>query len=297
MATAKAVTKNTRSVRFRFRYQVMLMSVLAGLLLVVANSAIWINHNIFNTQAFTTTAVNSLTSESSRQAFATEIVDRALAERPVLKRVAGNTATKLVSGLLGTDQFNQVLETTVGKVQVYVTSKEQKSVAVDISGIKNTIGTLLVVADNSGLADTDQASDRVTNLPNELTLVDEQNIPSFYTYGLVFLWLAPICGLLAVGLLVYPYIRRPSRYYRIAVVQGVAVAGAGLLSLLVGPLFRPPALSSVTSPNMRIVVGNLYDAFIATFNQQAMYLVIIGVLLAVLPISVHYGYQWYSKRK
>lgn len=293
MATKKAPTPNRP--RFAFRYQLILTAILAGLLLVVANSAIWVNRQVFNTQNFTSTAVTAVTSDSSRQALASEIVDRALADRPVVKNVAGNTATRLVSGLLGTSQFNEALTKAVGKIQVYVTSKEQKSVSLDLSGVKNTVNTLLTIADNRG-ADTDQASQRVNNIPDELVLVDADNIPSFYSLGVALLWLAPLCLVLAIGLLAYPYIRHPEQYYQIALVQGVAIVGAGLLSLLVGPLFRPPALARVLSPNMRIVIGNLYDAFIATFNKQSAYLVAFGLIVMVVPLAVHYGLVWYGKR-
>jgi hypothetical protein len=100
-----------------------------------------------------------------------------------------------------------------------------------------------------------------------------------------------------MGLLAYPYFRNRNKYYQIALMQGSVLAVAGLLSLLLGPLFRPPVLSNVTSPNMRIVVGNMYDAFINIFNSQAYTFITIGVLLAILPVSVHYGLQFYSKKK
>lgn len=291
MATPKTTSK------FPFRYQVILTAILAGLLLVVANSAIWVNRSIFDTTTFTNTAVASITSESSRQALAGEIVDRALADRPLVKNVAGNTATKLISGLLGSNQFNQVLTKAVGKIQVYVTSENQETVALDLSGVKGTVGTLLTVADNRGVADTENATNRLNTIPDELVLVNADNIPSFYKAGVALLWIAPICVITALGLLVYPYVRHRNRYHRIALVQGATVVMAGILSLLVGPLFRPPALSSVTSPNMRIVVGNLYDAFIASFNQQAYWLIGAGLILAILPVSIRFGLQKYGQIK
>jgi len=88
-----------------------------------------------------------------------------------------------------------------------------------------------------------------------------------------------------------------SRYYRIAMVQGAALVMAGLLSLLVGPLFRPPALANITSPNLRIVVGNLYDSFIMSFNQQSMVMIGVGVILACAPLGAHYAFQWYTRNK
>lgn len=275
--------------RLSFRGQMILTSIFAALLLIIANSAIWVNQSIFNTNNFTNTAVSSLTSESSRQAMATEVVDRALADRPVAKQVAGPTATRLVSGLLGTDQFNKVLTTAVGKLQIYLTSQQRReNITVNLSGVKNVLNTLIGVADTAG-ADTNQASQRLQNVPDQITLLNGNNIPNFYSYGLVFLWLGPIAALLALGLLLFPYWRRRQDYVKISLIQGGVVVAAGLLSLLIGPLFRPPVLSSVNSSNMRVVIGNLYDAFISRFNHQSYVLILIGILLAFVPLAVSYG--------
>jgi hypothetical protein len=281
--------------KIKFMHQVVLTAVIAALLLFVANTAIWANRAIFDTSTFTNTAVSSLTSDSSRQALAQEVVDRALADRPIVKNIAGNTATKLVGGLLGTSQFNAVLEKAVGKLQVYLTSNEQKSISVDLSGVKGTVEKLVGVANDKG-ANTDNVEDRLSTIPDEIVLVNADNIPSFYTYGLIFLWLGPISALLALGLLVYPYLRDRTKYYKIAIIQGVALVVAGLVSLLVGPLVRPPALANITSPNMRIVVGNLYDSFISIFNQQAYWLIAAGILLACVPSAVRYGLRLANKR-
>lgn len=294
MASAKTQPRRTG---LAFRYQVLLSSILAGILLLIANSAIWMNRSIFDTAAFTSTAVSSVTSESSRQALANEIVDRALADRPIVKNAVGNTATRLIGGLLGSSQFNEVLTRAVGKIQVYVTSEEQKDVGIDLTGVKGTVSTLLGVADNRGVADTSAASERLNNIPDELVIVNADNIPSFYKAGLALLWLAPISALTAIGMLAYPYVRRRNLYYKIAAVQGSIIAFTGLMALLVGPLFRPPALASVTSPNMRIVVGNLYDSFIATFNQQAYWLVGVGFVIATIPLIVHFGLKKYAQVK
>ena len=76
------VKKANRSKKFRFGFwpQAVLTASVAALFLTVANSAIWMNRAIFDTNRFTKTAVASFTSESSRNALANEVVDRALAD-------------------------------------------------------------------------------------------------------------------------------------------------------------------------------------------------------------------------
>ena len=178
-----------------------------------------------------------------------------------------------------------------------MTSNQRKTVAIDLTGVKSVVNTLVSVADTAGVSPTDGMADqKVATLPDELVLIDANSVPSFYTYGLVFLWLGPICAILALALLAYSYIRNKSQYVKIALLQGAAITIVGLLSLLTGPLFRPPLLSAVTSPNMRIVVGNLYDSFIAIFNSQASVMVSLGLTLALVPLAVSYSLGLYKKK-
>lgn len=287
MPKKKANTAQNRDVKFWRRS--IITGFLAAALLVVANSAFWVNRQIFDTNNFTTTAVASVTSDSSREAIANEVVDTALKDRPIIRQVAGPTAVKLVSSLLGTNQFNNILTVAVDKIQVYLTSENQESIVLNLSSIKSTLNSLIGLAGESN----SQASTDLQNVPDQIVLVNADNIPSFYKYGLLFLWLGPISAIVALVLLAYPYIRSRSRYYVVAVVQGALIAVMGMLAMFIGPLFRPPVLANIQSANMRVVVGNLYDAFIATFNSQSMWLIWGGVVIAVVPAAVHFGLRYY----
>lgn len=276
----------------KFWRRLAVTGVIASLLLVIANSAFWINKNIFDTDNFTKIAVTSVTSESSRQAIANEVVDRALQDKPIVKQIAGPTAVKLVGSLLSTDQFTKVLEVSVSKLQVYLTSSDQQSIVLNLSGVKSVFGQVISLAGDAN----SNAEAKVNNVPDQIVLVNAENIPSFYKYGLVFLWLGPIAGILAIALLAYPYIRDRSRYYIIAATQGAMLIVVGYLCQLLGPLFKPPLLANIPSANSRVVVGNLYDAFIGSFNSQSLLLVKLGFALALLPLGVHYGLKIYSQR-
>lgn len=284
--------KTTKLPQATFWRRLIITGFFASLLLVLANTAFWVNRNIFDTDTFTSIAVTSITSESSRQAIANEVVDRALQDRPIIKEVAGPTATKLVSSLLGTDQFNKVLETAISRLQVYLTSNSRESIVVNLSGVKNVLESLITIAGktNSNLETT------VSSVPDQITLVNADNIPDFYKYGLAFLWIGPIAAVLAALLLVYPYIRDRSRYYIIAPAQGAMITAMGFLCLLIGPLVKPPVLANIPSANSRVVVGNIYDAFISTFNSQSLLLVKVGIALAVVPLLVRYGLKLYHAR-
>lgn len=283
-------TVQKKSSQASFWRRTIITGVFAALLLLIANSAYWANRTIFDTDTFTEIAVTSVTSESSRQAIASEVVDRALGEQPIIKQIAGPTATKLVSSLLGTDQFTKVLETAVSKLQVYLTSSNQESVVLNLSGVKNTFESLISLA---GKENT-EAQTKISAVPDQITLINADNIPDFYKYGVALLWIGPIAGILALALLIYPYVRDRSRYYIIAATQGALLVVTGYLCLLIGPLFKPPVLANIPSANSRIVIGNLYDAFLNTFNSQSLVLVKLGLALALIPLALRYGIRFYN---
>lgn len=268
------------------------LSILAGILLVIANSAIWVNRYVFDNDNFTSVVTQSITSESSRQAIAQGVTDRVFEDRPALKNVAGNVSTNIVSGLLGTSQANNAISTVVSKLQALVTTDNPQDIAIELGGVKSGLTQLYDVATNLGR----QPKVDPNNIPDQIVLVEADQIPNFYKISVVFLWLAPLAFIGAVVALVYPYVRNKREYKAIMMIQGACVAAAGLLALLVGPLFRPPLLANVERASGRTVIGNLYDAFIATFNQQA--LVVIGLGLLVLVIgTVLFGYQLYKNKR
>lgn len=264
----------------------------AALLFVIVNSALWVNRYIFNTQNFTQITTQSLTSESSRQAIAQAITNRALEGYPTVRNLVNNSAVNIISGVLGSDQFGTVLQKTVTKLQVVVTSNNQESIAIDLSGPKMVITQVINV-----VGERREINVNPDNIPSEIVLLDVNNIPNFYKYGVFFLWVGPIALIGAVVLTAVPYLKLRQNYKLIMVVQGGALLVVSLLALLVGPLLRPPLLANLDRQEARVVVGNLYDAFIATFNTQTTSLIIAAliVLLAAVGLIVYSAVR--NKRK
>lgn len=276
----------------RFRRNVILTGIVAGLFIVIANSAVWANRYLSDTDRFTATAVASLTSESSTDALATEIVDTALADYPTIKGLVDDTAINFISGLLGSGRMEQALTKVVGRVQIFLTSPQKPPVVINLEGAKDTVNKLIQLSGREGETKIDP-----DKIPNEITVFDPAKFPNFYQYTVVLTWLSPLLALGALGLLAWPYLKDRSRYKEIMVIQGVCVAVAGLLALLVGPLFRPMLLSNIQSANMRVVVGNLFDAFVATFNSQTMYVIGAGLLSVAVVTGITVAQHYKSKPK
>lgn len=271
--------------------RLIITSLIAGMLLAIVNSAVWINRQIFDTKAFTETAVTAITSESSRDAIGARITDEALKDNPVAKNIAGDRVANLVSGLLGTDQAEKLLAAAVSRLQIYLTSNNQQDVDIELSGLKSTVTRVIEI---SGV---EPRRIDPSKIPDRLVLVEEKNVPNLYTYGVVVSWLAPLGLLAALILIAVPYLWDRKHYVQIMFVHGALLISVGLISLLLGPLLRPPALEPFHNPNGREVVGNIYDAFISTFNTQTAAFVYIGVLLCLAALLVHFLPRLKRQRK
>lgn len=263
------------------------LAILAGMLLVISNSAVWVNNYIFNEYNFSQVVSTSLTSESSRQAIAEGVTDKVFQDRPVLKRVAGNVSTNIISGLLNTSQADTAIQEVTRRLNVVVTSSSRDPVVIDLSGVKNILTQLVDVSASLGREPQVDPS----TIPNEITVLERNALPNFYKWGVAFLWIAPIAFVGALAALAYPYFKHREFTRIIIVMQGACITAVGLFALLVGPLFRPPLLSNLKTSSGRVVVGNLYDAFIATFNAQTRILIGVGVaMMAVGGLIYAYGF-------
>jgi energy-converting hydrogenase Eha subunit E len=260
--------------------KVVWVSLIAGLLLLITNSAVWVNRQIFNASNFTSIVTESITSESSRAAIAQNITDKIFAERPIAKRVAGDFSTKIIGGLLNTDQFSNVLSTAAERMQVYVTSDNQEDVTVELGAVKDIITQLTAVSESLGR----EASIDSNNIPDQILLIEEENVPDLYSVSVIMLWLAPVTLVGALLLLAYPYFKKWGKPNKILLSQGAIIIAVSFMGYLVGPLFRPPVLSQINVEN-RVVIGNLYDAFIATYNNQTISLTLIGLALIIIGLA------------
>lgn len=264
--------------------RVIITSIIAGVLLLVVNSAIWVNRQVFDQNNFTRTTVASLTSQSSRDALAGKIVDEALQNYPRIQNITDDSLTKIISGLLDGDRVQTLLSKSVSKLHIYLTSNNQQDVVINLSGIKNTINKLVEIL-GQDQADG-QVLQRVENTPDQIVLIDKKNVPDLYKYGIFFSFIAPFAFLIAIGLLAFPYIKDRANYLTIMLTQGVVIALVGIFSLLIGPIFKPAVLSSVQDPNGRIIVENLYNDFIATFDSQSLWLIVSGILMCVSVFGI-----------
>ncbi len=186
--------------------------------------------------------------------------------------------------MLDGDRVESVLSKTISKLHIYVTSANQEDVTIDLTGLKDVINRLVEVSDRAQRESPNLQ--KLENIPDQIVLVQADNVPDFYNYGVAMTFIAPFAFLAAVMLLAYPYIRNFKNYLSIMTAQGLALIFIGFAALLIGPIFRPITLGPIQDANARVIAGNLYDSFIATFNSQTSVLIIIGLVACLSALGI-----------
>lgn len=285
------MAKSTNPTQKLSTIKLTLLTVAASLLLLISNSAIWFNRNIFDTANFTEITSTALLSQASRDAMATGITDRVLQNRPAIKGIVDDRLIKLISSLLDTSLVHGSVDRSITFLHTTVTSKDPQPVTLDLSGTKATISRIMAVVNTQTDRSPEEQRVDLNDVPDEITLLDPTNLPNIYVMGTVLLWLGPLTMLLALGIFGYLIYRmrgdRAGKRNMLLIVTA-ALTLTGLLALLVGPLFRPPVLAQITAPNLRVVTANVYDAFASTFTDQTNTMFVLALLTGLAAAWVHF---------
>lgn len=248
----------------------------AALTLFFAQSSYWVNHTVFNQENFTRITTTALLSESSRDAVATSVVNASLNDKPIIKRIAGERAQSLISGLLGTDLSTQAVTALTNKTYAYTTSSNRQDIAIDLTAIKTPITTIVDLAESKGV---DVPQTRI-QLPDQIVLLESDAFPDLSGGVKAMLWLGPLFWLSTIILFgLYIYLGRKN-YAKRVYTAGLAVIVVAVLGLLANPFVPPPIAAAVPNIDLRPVAENLAAGFLAPFQTQMYYM--LGATLVVL---------------
>ncbi len=271
----ESVKDSNKSLWQRIRTVVLLTIV--GVLITIAQTAWWINHTIYDTETFSDITTTALTAESSRVAIANEIVSQSFANKPVLQATLGKSATKLIASLLETDQATNAIEKVTTKVQIILTSEKREAVTFNLVPLKKGLVVISAIAERADKPIEVDASE----IPDTITLIKGNETPKLYKINQTLLFLAPISIFASIGLLGYLLYSGRKRIYKVLLQIGIMLIAIAAIGFSTGPLIRPPVLSLVNNANARIILGNLYDGFIAPFNAQMATMGAVGILVII----------------
>lgn len=269
----------------------ILLLIVASVSLFLAQSSYWINHTVFNQQNFTSLVSEAVLTPESRDAIASQVVDSALQNRPVAKKVIGDRAEKLVSSLLGSDFANQAVNKVVGATYKYLTTPDRQDIKLELTGITAPISTILNLAQQGD----SNVAQRIDSIPDEIVLVQSDAFPDLSRTVSTMLWLGPLFWLLTVaGFAAYIYLHR-TKYAKAVYIVGTFIVIVAIIGILTRPALPPPIASLISASNLRPVIEDITDAFLAPFQMQ-MVIMLIGTAIALLVFSQRYTIShWIQK--
>lgn len=248
---------------------------------LVGHTAYWLHHTIYDNQRFTTISTEAITAETSRQSIGTTVVNQALADRPIVRQTVGPRLSQMIAALLGTDLAHNVINTVVEHGHLIVTTPRREPLTLNTTTLKQQIAALQAVIG------TDEESRRldVSQVPDEIMILDTNNIPNIHQYGIAVLWVGTLSILLVVGSASW-YIYRARGVARLTRTRQVLVLliVSSIVALLVGPLVRPVFLTVAENAPAQTLLRNIFDGFIAPFNAQAISVGLVAS--AVLALSI-----------
>ena len=258
------------------------VSIVVSLLLSM--TALWLHTTFYSSDNLANTASEVLREESSRIAISNIVVDKIFEDRPVIGALAAPRLAPVISGLLNTDISANMVNKAVEELRLtIVSSRAVEPVTLNLVPIKSTIASVQSVADRS-------EADTIINpeeIPDQVTILNFDEIPNYSEQGLVVLWLGPLSfAFMTVGIGVWIYRGRNFALYRRIQIIGVLGLIASIIALLVGPLTGPIVVRNVQDINGQTILNNLYDALLSPFNQQAYVVALVSVLAIILSFAL-----------
>lgn len=296
LAYSTIMSKDNRS-HYLYGAKLTILFTTIITLLIISLSAAWLNRVIFDTNRFTSTASAALLEQSSRDSIGRLVADRLLENRPVLDRLIAEPVANVVSSFLATEQAQSGIERTVREGQLLFTSPQKPPVVLDFTPYKSAIVTAQQIIPNEG----EQRID-VNDIPDAVVLIDTTQLPNFYEYSLYTNFAGPAAFVAAVVLAgAWIWRGKANRYGRSRAVL-VAVLAAGIIAVVLGPIAEPAFVSIGRDAASQTILGNLYDAFITPFRNQALVLAgtaILGLvaLIATHEIRNHFNFEFKTSKK
>ena len=256
---------------------IIILSVIVSVFLVLTSIGLWLERQIFNEERFKNTAVGVIKTDQVREAIADEIIIIVIGDFPELKNLATEFVQPTLAELLNSDFISLAIEEVAGEIQVALTSSEPQAVAIDVSGITGPLKTAVGFIPNL----SSEVENAVKDLPSSIELIEKGGIPSIFTIGLILMWVGRLAGVSALvifGIMVWKAIA--NRQSQILRTLGIYISiGAAVFLVLIWAI-SSPILSTIGSGNIRVIVTNVFEAFLGILLNQT-YVIVVGGLIII----------------
>lgn len=255
---------------------IIVLSVVVSVFLLLTSVGLWLERQIFNEERFKETAAGVIKTEQVREAIADEIIVIVTGDFPELKDLATEFVQPTLAELLNSDFIASAVEEVAGEIQVALTSSEPQAVAIDISGITGPLKTAVGFIPNL----SSEVENAVKDLPSSIVLIEKGGIPSIFTIGLILMWLGRLTGVAALVIFIVmvwkAIVNRQSQILR---TLGIYISIGAAIFLVLVWAFSSPLLSTIGSGNIRVIVSNIFEAFIRILINQTWAILVVGLFI------------------
>lgn len=246
----------------------------------LTNTSWFVQREAADEAAFVATVGGVLVTDESRAIIAESVVDRAVAEVPILALLAGPLRSFVAAVLTA-----PVMEPAVAFIA-------EQMYDVVVQGALDPVLLDLAAATEALLeAITEVAPELAALIPQSafgiVELVAEGDLPSFA--GVVdasawLMWIAPVLAAVGAALTL---VRAPSTAVGLMAV-GLAVMAGAVLSLAGIPVGRSAALGEIGATEILGVAEQAFDVFVRRFLVQTFWVLAAGAVVAIA------GTVWYA---
>ena len=252
--------------------------VLATVLLALSTVLGWVEIVLLDQEGFTELTTGTLTSEESRAAIARELVNQVELQFREIPAAVREPLEAALAGLLSISLVRTALEFASDHLwqALFV---NQGAVILDVTPLRGFIDQIISAVD-AALG----ALIEITDIPTEITLLQQGQLPDLEPYRNLVIWLTSLFFLTGAGLLIFVFIRyrRPRpQLARLLTVSGLLIVGLGMVLMIVPLLAKPFVVDMVTGPTGQTVTEEAYNKLISELHIQLVLPFIVGAALFI----------------
>jgi hypothetical protein len=260
------------------------LTVLSVFFIIFAIFSLWLARDIYDTSNFTALSVKAFEDPEVRAAIASETVDRALQDRPIIRQVAGDYLESFVAGMLANERMKNLFERTAERLHDYVLNNNKQDITLETGAIGSAIKPIISLV-------SPNLSEQLTNdIPSSVTLLNSNAFPNINKWVGWIVATGPILGLIGLVLLIVVYFYEKNLKLSLKR-TGIYLAIGSIVFMLIVPYFRLLLSSRVTNQNRTTIVLTTYD----TFTRNLLEYLLIAALIAAGLYAL--GYFWPQIRK
>ncbi len=250
------------------------LTIVATFLFLLASVGFWMRTSVLEEETFVDISSNSLSAEDVRLAIAERIVDVALADRPIVRNFVRGPASEVISGILGTSIIGSSIERIARLIFQLLIHHSGERVAINLEPIRD-----LVVNVINFLAPDGETRIDASQIPDEIVIMEEDDLPPIQNYILALDWIALLLGLASAGLVALVLTKAwhsPARNSYLKWLGGALAIGAFILILITWTA-GSTAVLAIDDETGRVIVSRTYDNLIAQLRVQTFGLMVIGI--------------------